>query len=616
MRFRWLLLGIFSFLLYALPAQAGRLLFWRFESNQNRLVFTTDSRVQPRAQLIPNPTRVVIDLPGVTLNQATVNQSIGGTVREVRVGQFDSQTARLVIELAPGYTVDPTQVKVRGLSPTQWTVDLPTPQRIAQQSLPQPPTTPTSTPQQSNNPPASPPPTSRTSSFSNTRDFQVTRNGLFVRLDKNGESRRIRVKRSRNREKIEIELPGAQLPSSLAGQTLQVNEYGVGEIQFQQASNSTAKLTLTVSRDSPDWQAVYSKFDGVVLLPRGGFNSLSQVSSPPPSSSNPTPQNSPRLPSIQSVQLTDNNTRLVIQADQNIRGSGNWNRQTGEYEIRIDNAQLAQRLQGPQLGDNSPIYQLRVRQENANTSVILVRPALGVSLGSLSQLNNQQLALEIRPRTTATAPSSPQSIPVPTAPNTPTIPPSSTPSPNLPSVPRGKTVVVIDPGHGGRDPGAIGIGGLQEKDVIMPISQEVTRILEQQGVQVRMTRNSDYFVSLQGRTDMANRLGADLFVSIHANSMGLSRPDVNGFEVYYHGNRTLADMIHRNTIRSVQIRDRGVKQARFYVLRNTRMPAALVEVGFVTGREDAPNLRNPTYQKQLAQGIARGILEYIQRYKP
>jgi len=85
--------------------------------------------------------------------------------------------------------------------------------------------------------------------------------------------------------------------------------------------------------------------------------------------------------------------------------------------------------------------------------------------------------------------------------------------------------VVIDPGHGGKDPGAIGIGGLQEKNVILPISLEVTRILQQQGIDVRLTRDSDFFVTLQGRTDLANRIDADLFVSIHANSMGKARPD-------------------------------------------------------------------------------------------
>jgi N-acetylmuramoyl-L-alanine amidase len=163
--------------------------------------------------------------------------------------------------------------------------------------------------------------------------------------------------------------------------------------------------------------------------------------------------------------------------------------------------------------------------------------------------------------------------------------------------------------------GAIGLSGLQEKEVILSISQEVAQLLKQQGVQVMMTRDSDYFVSLQGRTDMANRAGVDLFVSIHANSMGQGRPDVSGLEVYYFGNQALASTIQKSILRTVNIKDRGVRQARFYVLRKSAMPATLVEVGFVTGSQDAANLKNPTYRRQMALAIARGTLEYIQQNK-
>ncbi|MGQ4646008.1 AMIN domain-containing protein [Lyngbya aestuarii] len=132
MKSRWLLLipSFLSVFLFALSAGARQLVFWRFEANQNRLEFTTDVGVQPRAQLIANPTRVVIDLPGISLEGPTDSQKVGGTVKEIRVGQFDNRTTRIVIELAPGYTLDPQQVKFRGLTPNQWTVQLPRPERV------------------------------------------------------------------------------------------------------------------------------------------------------------------------------------------------------------------------------------------------------------------------------------------------------------------------------------------------------------------------------------------------------------------------------------------------------------------------------------------------------
>ncbi len=629
MRFHWLFLSALTWLLVAAPAWAGKLVFWRFDTNENRLVFTTDNRVQPRAQMITNPTRIVIDLPGIKLGQPNINRPIGNIVRSVRIGQFDAETTRLVIELAPGYTVDPQQVKIRGISPTQWTVELPEPQPIREET--QPPVTPDPTPppDRGSTRPTPPPPVSQTD---NNDDFQVTRNGLFVRLEQNGDDRSIRSQRSRDGKKIEFELPGATLPGSLAGQTIPVNRYGVGDIQFSQTANQRAKISLSVNRDSPDWQALYSRFGGLVLLPRGGLSAVDNISSPPPtraSNPNPRPNNPPpktannppssnRLATISSIDLAGNNDRLLIRGDSPLKANGSVNRD-GVYELRIENAKLAESFRGPRFGRSSPIYQLRVRQESANKVLILVQTAAGFQFGRLNQSDSQTLALELfssRNSSPVSQVSDSTTIPVPLPANTGQFNPPprpSNPTPNPPRQRNGRFLVVIDPGHGGKDPGAIGIGGLQEKNVILPISLEVTRILQQQGIDVRLTRDSDFFVTLQGRTDLANQIDADLFVSIHANSMGKARPDVNGIEVYYFGDRRLSDTIHRNIVRSVDMRDRGVRRARFYVLRTSKMPSTLVEVGFVTGAEDAAKLANANFQRQMAAAIAGGIIEYIQR---
>ena len=613
-RFHWLLLTILSTLLFALPAQAGRLLFWRYENNQNRLIFTTDSRVQPRAQLIPNPTRIVLDLPGITLNRSTVDQTIGGNIRSVRVGQFNSQTTRLVIELAPGYTVDPAQVKVRGLSPTQWTVELPDPQPIRNS----PPTRPTPPPNRPTPAPQLPLNTSP-SSFQDENNFQVTRNGLFIRLDKQGQNRDIRVEDRQEEEAktIQFTLPGTSFPKALIDRTLAVNKYGVSDIKFEQPQPSQGILTLRVAKDSPGWQAYYSRLGGLVLLPQGGIPKVENLTPPEPSPEVTVSPAKNENPTISAIELTSNN-QLLIRADGPIRGQGTIDRRTGIFEIRIPNAQLAEPVQGPQLGSDSPIYQLKVRQENTDTVVIQVRPSLGVRLGGLRQPNDQTLSLEvISLRATTPPPRNPRD---PRNPTPITVPPPSnnpSPTPSLPpgsQTPRGRVLVVIDPGHGGKDPGAVGLGGLREVDVILPISLEVSQLLKQQGVEVMMTRNADYFISLQGRTAMANRARANIFVSIHANAVGGGRSNVSGMETFYAGNRQLSDAIHRSILRNVTVaRDRGVKRARFYVLRTSRMPSALVEVGFVTGSVDNARLRDPAYRSQMARAIALGILDYIRQ---
>lgn len=638
MRFSWLFLSALTWFLVAAPAMAGKLVFWRYDNSANRLVFTTDDRVQPRAQMITNPTRIVVDLPGIKLGQGNINQPLGDKIRGLRIGQFDAETTRVVIELAPGYTVDPRAVKIRGISPTQWTIELPDPQPITE-STPAP--TPESSPppvrqerapderqgRASGERPSSRLPDPDPTAASNSEDFQITRNGLFVRLERNGDERSIRVKRARDGQQIEVELPGAVLPNNLQGQTLPVNQYGVGDIRFTQTSNS-ARVALKVSSGSPDWQALYSRFGGLVLLPRGGPLSSNNFPSPDPTRSSDRPSNSARNESpaiVSSIEIDDRSDRLLVRADRSLQGSGRMTA-GGVYEIRVENARLADSFRGPRLGRDSPIYQLRVRQEDGDRVVVSIQTARGFQPGRLSGTGDRFLVLELRSAggisrwAPPAAPSDPIVLSVIPPPITDSPPRNfdrvSEPSPPPPPIARqrnGRILVVIDPGHGGKDPGAIGIGGLQEKDVILPISQEVARILQQQGIDVRLTRDSDFFVTLQGRTDMANRIDADLFVSIHANSMGRGRPDVSGLEVYYFGDRRLSDTIHRNIIRSVDIRDRGVRRARFYVLRTSRMPSTLVEVGFVTGAEDAANLRDSSFQRQMAAAIARGIVEYIQQ---
>lgn len=127
----WLLPSFVSVVLLTYPAKADTSVSWRFNANQNQLDLTTDEGVQPRVQLIGDPTRLVIDLPGVNLGHPQTKERVGSVIQEIRVGQFDSDTTRMVIELAPGYKLDPTKVRVRGESPTHWFVQLPTPERVA-----------------------------------------------------------------------------------------------------------------------------------------------------------------------------------------------------------------------------------------------------------------------------------------------------------------------------------------------------------------------------------------------------------------------------------------------------------------------------------------------------
>jgi len=188
---------------------------------------------------------------------------------------------------------------------------------------------------------------------------------------------------------------------------------------------------------------------------------------------------------------------------------------------------------------------------------------------------------------------------------------------NLPSVKKSKFYVVIDPGHGGPDSGAIGINGLRETDVVLDVSKTVTALLEEKGVKVKMTRKNEVDLDLYPRVSFANRSAADIFVSIHANASRGKKKNINGLETFYYDGwkgRLLAEKIQKEILKvSPGSPDRGVRRGSYYVIRNTNMPAVLVEIGFVTGRLDARRLEKSSHRNRVAYAIAKGILEYLRK---
>lgn len=617
MRFHWLIPGTLSIVLLASPAWAARLQSWRLNPSHTQLDFKTKGGVQPQAQLIFNPTRLVIDLPGTTMDRPTVTQMVGGPIRSLHIGQFDEQTTRIVVELLPGYTLDPAKVRFRGASPSQWTVYLPLPQKVASNldsdqpplgGSPQPTAprqamavvTPDSElPRRQNSLPLS-----RTATFAAPNSIQVTQvhvtpDGFFLRTVGSG-TPEIKVQRSSDRSFINIDLAGATLSPSLTTPQVPANYYGVQRLQVLQVPTSppVARFTLQVDQNSPDWQATPSPLGGVVVVPTTSLAA----------SNSPSRYRPPGIATIQSIQLANDGTQLQVRADQPLAYSSGWDRSNGLYRIVISNAQLAENVRGPDLRASSPLLRVRLLQPDQNTVVIWLQPATGVQVGELNQPTVQMLSLQLQRSSPISEPPPDTSLPVP---------PVSTQTPPIPQspTPNGRILVVIDPGHGGKDSGAVGIGGLEEKDIILPIGKQVAAILEQHGVQAIMTRDADYFVDLGPRVDLTKRVHANLFVSIHANSID-NAPQANGLEVYYFSDSSLplAETIQRSILRSVDVQDRGVRHARFYVLRNNTIPAILIETGFVTGAEDAPKLASPAYQTQMAEAIARGILLYIKQH--
>ena len=225
-------------------------------------------------------------------------------------------------------------------------------------------------------------------------------------------------------------------------------------------------------------------------------------------------------------------------------------------------------------------------------------------------------------------------------------------------VKRKRKRIVIDPGHGGKDPGATGYRGYREKIVVLQIAQKLKKILRKRGYIVYMTRDSDRFIKLRNRTGFANRKKADLFISIHANAVGKKAAKrAHGLECYfldksrssrakrvsanenkadlkdmnYYGKESFLNTLNTHNIVAANklaidlqrsalglldkhyknVKDSGVRAGPFWVLVGAQMPAVLVEVGFITNPAEAKRLVNSRYQQNMALGLANGVERYF-----
>lgn len=183
-------------------------------------------------------------------------------------------------------------------------------------------------------------------------------------------------------------------------------------------------------------------------------------------------------------------------------------------------------------------------------------------------------------------------------------------------------IVVIDPGHGGSDVGAIGPNGVKEKDMTLAISQELKSLLEKEGSRVILTRSKDQDVygqfasseqELQARVDIANNAGADIFISVHLDAF--DDKSVGGTTTYYFDkteeDNLLARSIENSLNYQLHLNDRGDQSNELYVLKNTNMPAVLTEVAYISNPLEEKLVQTGSFRKKAAVGIYNGVKNYF-----
>ncbi|PWT97936.1 MAG: hypothetical protein C5B53_07400 [Candidatus Melainabacteria bacterium] len=171
--------------------------------------------------------------------------------------------------------------------------------------------------------------------------------------------------------------------------------------------------------------------------------------------------------------------------------------------------------------------------------------------------------------------------------------------------------VVLDPGHGGSDPGARR-NGIEEKELTLSIINTLRQRLEKRGIKVTLTRSDDSFVSLEDRVKLTNTVTPNLFLSVHINSLD-GESDIRGIETYYQTGQSkpFADSIHDCLVNNLEVPDRYVRKARFYVINHTAVPAVLAEVGFISCKEERERLISYDYQDRIAKALEQGVILYL-----
>ncbi|MBD2188821.1 N-acetylmuramoyl-L-alanine amidase [Pseudanabaena mucicola] len=457
------------------------------------------------------------------------------------------------------------------------------------------------------------PNTTIASSLSNTLRLNSIRpvgNGLMLNVNANPQ---ISIQREDNPDRLIIDLQNTSLQQELHKATVPMNRLGIKQIRVAQFQNSPAVTRLVFDLDSADpnsknaWRSQYIAATNTLLLTP--TSSQPQATSIP--SSLPTP--SVTLPSRPIVSTTgapaaierlsfSSTGQLLVEANKPVNYQTRLDTTSGTYSLTIPNASISPNLQRPSLAANSPIERIRLSQVGSAVE-IGIQPIAGWQVRELQRRSNQQIQLQV---SLNSSPSRNNPVPLPA--NT-----TVTQSPqNIGDRRRG--VVVVDAGHGGRDPGAIG-NGIQEKDVVLAMSMNVGRALQAMGYTVFYTRTNDVEIDLEPRVAFARRNNADVFVSVHANSLDSRNSSVNGVETFHaRGSTTgkeLASYVQSQIIGATRANNRGVKAAGFYVLTKTSMPAILVETGFVTNPTEARNLNSPEYQRQMADAIAKGVDQFF-----
>ena len=443
------------------------------------------------------------------------------------------------------------------------------------------------------------------------RSLQINGDGLVLAINGNPQ---ISSSRVINPDRVILDLQATEVPPWLQNSVVAVNRFGIKQVrigQFQK-SPAIARLVLDLDGSSPvAWQSTFDPLRGLLLLRPNGVNGLTTTTSPLvpslPIASLPAPLTAAtsNLPTTIDGLVFNGYGQLVIQANRAISYRSNVDITNNTYNFTIPATRISSQLRRPVLGANSPIEQIRLNQVG-DSVVVTIKTISGWQIQETVRTNPQAIALQLN----SVAQVATSTIPISTIPKS--------RSPQIYGNNMGRQLVVVDAGHGGDDVGATR-NGIYEKDIVLAMSMQLGRILQQMGYSVIYTRTEDIELDLEPRVEIAENAKASAFVSVHVNSLDAKASQVNGVETYHAPGaslgKNLAEFVHEEILASTSANDRGVRSARFHVILKTSMPAVLVETGFITNPSESAKLVDSAYQLRMAEAIARGVDRFLKSYR-
>lgn len=561
-----------------------------YDQASQRIVVFADGPLTPRSFNLTSPDRWVVDFPNARYRGATVNLPAipDSPITRVRVSQWNMGTVRMVFDLREKASFPHDLLKISDQNyRLAFLLDG---SRAADAKA---------APSKSAAPAASPKPPAAVVGPAQVTAFAVEGERLILRTTRRVES--VQRTQVQGNGRTIFDFKDLKLSAKLRQRVLKAPKLGIREARLTQRGDSVRLIV-----DAPGRNAQWKD----EILAEGWALLQSQPAAPRAASFAPAPIEDGE--SGLSLKRVGEGWQLTLTAH-------------GKVQYRMVGPSRRDRLVFDIVGGTVDLPRDSLYVDNGLIARVRSVPQPGNTLRVFVELD-QEVGFAVRTtpseRSVVIAMARPGS-PIPAGPPV----AEATPAPKLaeatptPAPPRAvdaaldkqdeRKRVTIDPGHGGTDPGGIGAHGTEEKDVTLSLALKLQKLMRDSGMEVQMTRTDDMQIQLRPRVAMGDDFDSDVFISIHTNAIG--NPKINGIETYYFTPQSLplARAVHRQLVAKLGRPDRGIRRNNFVVVKYNKMPACLVEIGYLTNPTEEKLLKSAEYQQKAAEAILAGVQDYF-----